>query len=297
MDNITHSGYVAIVGQPNVGKSTLLNRFVGQKLSITSKRPQTTRHSVLGIKTDKHYQIMFVDTPGIHPSTGKVMNRYMNRTAERALSDVDVILLVIDRQHWGEHEEYIFSLLGRQSKPVVLVVNKLDKLADKQVLLPFFEKMSQLPGIAEIVPVSASHGEGVERLEQVIVKYLSAAPAYFPADQISDRSERFFAAEMVREKLTRKLGQEIPYALTVEIEEFKTKSNVLHIGAVVWVARNGQKAIVIGKGGKILKEVGMQARKDMEVFYDRKVFLRLWVKVRKGWVDDERALRQFGYED
>lgn len=290
-------GYVAIIGRPNVGKSTLLNRILGQKISITSRRPQTTRHRVLGIKTTEDAQVLYVDTPGLHRAGGRAMNRYMNRVATAAFQDVDVILFVVEGTHWTDEDQDIIVRLKSTSVPVVLVVNKLDKVSNKGALLPHFQKLSEKKEFAHIIPVSARSGKNVETLEKEIVALLPVAPPLYPEDQVTDRSERFLAAELIREKLMRHLGQELPYALTVEIEKFSMQNDVAHIHAVIWVERAGQKAIVIGKEGTALKEIGSQARQDMEKIFDSKVFLRLWVKVKEGWSEDERALRSLGYDE
>lgn len=290
-------GYVAIIGRPNVGKSTLLNRILGQKISITSRRPQTTRHRILGIKTTDDAQLLYVDTPGLHRAGGRAMNRYMNRVATAALQDVDVILFVVEGTRWTSEDQDILERLKSTAVPVILVVNKLDKVSDKDALLPHFQELSQAREFAHIIPVSARSGKNVAMLEKEVSALLPAAPPLYPEDQVTDRSERFLAAELIREKLMRQLGQELPYAMTVEIEKFSMENGVAHIHAVIWVERPGQKAIVIGKEGATLKEIGSQARQDMEKIFDGKVFLRLWVKVKEGWSEDERALRSLGYDE
>lgn len=290
-----HCGFVAIVGRPNVGKSTLLNRILGQKLSITSRKPQTTRHRILGIKTEGTMQAVYVDTPGLHRAGKRAMHRLLNRSAREALGGVDVVLLVSDSISWTPEDQDVLDLVARASTPVVLVINKVDKIKDKSQLLPHIESMSEKYPFAAICPVSARDGGNVAELEQRIQHMLPAAPHMFPADQLTDRSERFLAAELVREKLMRSLGQELPYALTVEIEQFKEQKDKIHIHALIWVEREGQKAIVIGRQGKVLKQVGTLARQDMERLFGRSVFLELWVKVKENWSDDERALRSLGY--
>ncbi|MEJ2345298.1 MAG: GTPase Era [Gammaproteobacteria bacterium] len=290
-------GFVAIVGRPNVGKSTLLNRIVGQKVSITSHRPQTTRHRIVGIKTAGETQYVYVDTPGLHLGAKSAINRYMNRTASSALADVDVVLFVVEALRWTDEDENVASRLTSGRAPVILVVNKVDVLKDKSALLPYLEQVAGKGKFAEIVPVSAGTGTGLVDLERLVARRLPEGVHYFPEDQVTDRSERFLAAELVREKLMRMLRQELPYALTVEIERFREDEGVLHVDAVIWVERKGQKAIVIGKGGATLKEVGKQARLEMEAMFASKVFLRLWVKVKEGWADDERILRSLGYSD
>lgn len=290
-------GFVAIVGRPNVGKSTLMNRLLGQKISITSHKPQTTRHRILGIKSSEHYQAVYVDTPGVHLNAKKAVNRYMNRAATTTLSDVDVVVFVVDSVRWSEEDENVLNRLKNLSVPVILVVNKVDKNKDKESLLPFMDELSQRMSFAEVVPVSALKGTNVEALEKTIPAYLPESPPFFPDDQVTDRSERFMASEIVREKLMRTLGKELPYALAVEIEQFKEEKSLLSIHALIWVERDSQKKIVIGKGGSHLKLVGQQARKDMEKLFGCKVFLQLWVKVKEGWSDDERALKSLGYND
>jgi GTP-binding protein Era len=292
-----HSGYVAIVGRPNVGKSTLMNRILGQKISITSNKPQTTRHRILGIKTDALSQAIYVDTPGLHLNAKKAMNRYMNKAVTTALDDVDLILFVIEAGQWTEEDENVLQRLRGAQVPVILVVNKIDRIADKEVLLPLLKGLAEKMAFAEIVPLSAQRGSNVAELEQSVMRYLPEGEAIYPEDQITDRSERFLAAEIVREKLMRALGQELPYAVTVEIEQFKEEGNLLRINALVWVEREGQKRIVIGKKGEQLKEIGQQARIDMERLFDKKVFLQLWVKVKEGWADSERLLNTLGYRD
>jgi len=290
-------GYIAIVGRPNVGKSTLLNKLLGQKISITAHKPQTTRHRILGIKTDEHAQIIYVDTPGIHGNAKVALNRYMNRTATSSFNDVDAILFVVEASSWTEQDEFVLKKLSTVEAPVILVLNKLDTLKEKEKLLPQLEMLSNKMKFAQLIPVSARSGEGVEELENLVVALLPASDAYFPEDQITDRSERFLAAEFIREKLMRSLGDEVPYGLTVEIERFEARDKLTTIHAIIWVARPGHKGIVIGKGGNLLKRIGEQARKDMEQVLDCKVFLQLWVKVKEGWADDERALRSLGYTD
>ncbi len=290
-------GYVAIVGRPNVGKSTLLNKLLGQKISITARKPQTTRHRILGIKTDERAQVIYVDTPGIHGNSRVALNRYMNRAATSSLQDVDVILFVMEASTWNDQDEYVLNKLSGVEAPVILVLNKLDKIKEKENLLLQLEKLAGKMNFAQLIPVSARSGEGLEALEKAVIGLLPPSEPFFPEDQITDRSERFLAAEFIREKLMRSLGEEVPYALTVEIERFEDQGNLKNIQAVIWVARPGHKGIVIGKGGSLLKGIGEQARKDMEQAFDCKVFLQLWVKVKEGWADDERALRSLGYYD
>lgn len=290
-------GYVAIVGRPNVGKSTLLNYLLGQKISITSRKPQTTRHRVLGIKTEGNHQIIFVDTPGLHKAEERAINRYMNRAASSTLRDVDVVLFVVDRTAWTEEDEMVLSQVVKSGLPTLLVVNKVDLLQDKSLLLPHLQTLSEKAGFAAIVPVSALRRQNLADLEEEILRLLPESDHFFPEEQITDRSQRFLAAEIVREKITRQLGDELPYAVTVEIEAFSREGEVLHISAVIFVERKGQKRILIGEGGSRLRSIGTDARQDMEALFDSRVMLRLWVKVKSGWSDDERALRSLGYDD
>ena len=288
-------GYIALVGRPNVGKSTLLNRILGQKISITSRRPQTTRHRVLGIKSQPTAQLIYVDTPGIHDFSGRAMNRHMNRTASSVLQDVDVVVFLIDGLHWTADDDLVLKKIGQITSPVILAVNKIDLLGNREELLPRLQTLSEKYRFLHIIPISAGKGDNVEELEAAIERLLPQAPPLFPEDQVTDRSVRFLAAELVREKLFRKLGKELPYGLTVEIEQFKSDTNITHIHALIWVERKSQKYIVIGKQGRMLKEVGIEARRDIEALIDGKVNLKLWVKVKEGWADDERALHSLGY--
>jgi len=290
-------GYIALIGRPNVGKSTLMNYVLGQKISITSHRPQTTRHRIVGIKTTDTAQFVYVDTPGIHDNEKKAMNRYMNRTAGASFKDVDVIVLLVDAMRWTDEDELVIKRLEHVSTPVVLAVNKVDLVKKKEDLLPFIEKIKNKYEFKDIIPLSAMKGDNVDGFEEIVLDYLPPSEAFYDADQITDRSSRFLAAEIIREKLTRNLTQELPYNLTVEIEKFSNEGKMLDIAAVIWVERDNQKAIIIGKGGNKLKDIGMKARIDMEKLFEQKVFLQLWVKVKSGWSDDERALNSLGYID
>ncbi len=290
-------GYAAIIGRPNVGKSTLLNHVLGQKISITSRKPQTTRHNMLGIKTEENHQIIFVDTPGMHLGQDKAINRYMNRSASTAIRDVDVVVFVVDRCAWTEEDEAVARRLENCEIPVLIALNKVDQLDDKESLLPQIEQLLERVGASEIIPISALRGNNLDALEREIVKRLPVGEHFFPEDQITDRSSRFIAAEMVREKITRQLGDELPYQMNVEIEEFSQQGEVLHIGALILVERDGQKRILIGNKGDRIKQIGTDARGDMEALFGCKVMLRLWVKVKSGWSDDERALRSLGYDN
>jgi len=290
-------GYVAIVGRPNVGKSTLLNHLLGQKISITSRKPQTTRHQVLGIKTEDQHQIIFVDTPGLHRGAEKAINRYMNRTASSAIKDVDLVVFVVDRTAWTDEDQMVLEQIQSAGIPAILAVNKVDLLADKAELLPQLQILAGMADFVAVMPLSALQQHNVAQLEHEILKFLPESEHFFPEDQITDRSQRFLAAEIVREKIMRQLGEELPYAVTVEIEEFSMEEAVLHISAVILVERKGQKKILIGDKGARLRSIGTDARHDMERLFDNKVMLRLWVKVKSGWSDDERALRSLGYDD
>jgi GTPase len=297
-DSKFKSGYVAIIGRPNVGKSTLINRILGQKLCITSRRPQTTRHRILGIKTSDASQLIYVDTPGIHIDGKRAMNRYMNRAATASMDDVDVVLFVIEGLKWTEEDARILKRIKSDARvPVILVLNKVDKLASKDELLPHISKLAAEYDFANVVPISARKGVNVKELETDILKLMPEGELIFPEDQLTDRSSRFLAAELVREKLFRHLGQELPYSITVEIEQFKQEDNLYRINAVIYVERDGQKNIVIGKKGELLKSVGKDARIEMEQLFDCKVFLQVWVKVREGWSDNERMLKNLGYND
>ena len=293
-------GYVAIVGRPNVGKSTLLNHLLGQKLSITSRRPQTTRHQVLGIKTEQGVQTVYVDTPGMHKVQKKAINRYMNKAASSALAGIDAIVFVVDRLTWTEEDQMVLDKVQEAHCPVILAVNKVDKIQDKGQLIPHLEMLSAKMHFHTVVPISAQHGHNLKQLEELINQLIPEGVHHFPEDQLTDRSSRFLAAELVREKVMRQLGDELPYEVTVEIEEFKQemrpKGPLLTISALILVERGGQKAIVIGERGTRLKKIGQEARKDMEQLFDAKVMLNLWVKVKAGWSDDERALKSLGYD-
>ncbi len=290
-------GYVAIVGRPNVGKSTLLNHLIGQKISITSRKPQTTRHQILGIKTTDSRQIVYVDTPGIHQGSKRAMNRYMNRAAHSALQGVNVVLFLIEALRWTDEDAMVLQRLKDSDVPVILLLNKADRIEDKDSLLPFLQEVSAKHDFSHIIPVSALKGINLDELEDTVAEYLDLSEPFYPEDQITDRSVRFMVAEIIREKLMRGLGQELPYDLTVEIESFKEEKGLTRIHALIWVERKNQKAIIIGKGGERLKAVGKQARKDIENLIDNKVYLQLWVKVKEGWSDDERALLSLGYSD
>jgi GTP-binding protein Era len=289
------AGYVAIVGRPNVGKSTLLNRLVGQKIAITSHKPQTTRHSILGIRTQPHGQVVYIDTPGMHRRGESALNRYLNRAARAMLGDVHVALLVVQALAWTDEDEAALEALRAAGAPVIAVVNKVDRVADKAELLPYLERLAARHAFRAIVPVAARTGHNLPELERVVLAALPAGEALFPEDQVTDRSERFLAAELVREQLTRRYHQEIPYALTVEIERFEELPGLYRIAALVWVEKAAHKQILIGEGGAALKAAATRARLEMEKAFGTKVFLQVWVKVKSSWSSDESALAGLGY--
>ena len=289
------TGFIAIVGRPNVGKSTLLNHLVGQKVSITSRKAQTTRHRIVGVHTVSDTQYIFVDTPGFQTQHKNALNRTMNRTVTQALQAVDVVLFVIEALRFDARDQQVMGLLT-QNRPVLLVINKIDRLADKAKLLPFIEKISALFPFAAIVPISAQAGKQLNDLLQAVRPHLAQGEPLYSEDDITDRNERFLAAELIREKIFRLVGDEIPYSVSVEIEQFVMEGTMRRISAAIVVDRANQKAILIGKSGEKLKDIATQARKDMEKLFDGKVFLEVWVKVKSGWADDERALKSLGYE-
>ena len=290
------SGFVVIIGRPNAGKSTLLNRLVGQKVSITSQRAQTTRHRILGIRNTPQAQIIYVDTPGLHRGeSDKQLSRLMNREARVSLDGVDAVVLVMTADGWTERDEPALELARQANCPVILAINKVDRLKVRERLLPLMEAMQQRYTFAEIVPLSAQDGDNVSVLEKILLRLLPEHPAYYDAEQITDRSDRFQAAEFVREQVFRSIGEEVPYAVAVEITEFREEPKHLHIDATIWVEKEGQKAILIGNGGAGLKEIGRRARLEMQKAFACKVYLGLWVKVREGWSNDVRALKSLGY--
>ena len=291
------AGLVALVGRPNVGKSTLLNALVGQKVSITSPKPQTTRHRIAGILTGPGYQAVFLDAPGLHTRQPRGLNRAMNRAALGSLADADLLLFIVDATRWTREDEAALERVTQAGTKSVLVVNKCDRIKPREKLLPLIDRLSTRHVFDAVVPLSALKEDNLERLVAVIPPLLPESEPFYPEDQVTDRSERFLAAELVREKLFRKLGEEIPYGLTVEIERFREEQGVLHIHALVWVDKSRHKAMVIGAKGQLLKAVGREARQDMETAFGHKVFLQIWVKVKEGWADDERALQSLGYRD
>ena len=293
----TRCGLVALVGRPNVGKSTLLNFLLEQKLSITSRKPQTTRQQVLGVKTVDSDQMIFVDTPGLHRNEPKAINKAMNRSATSAMSDVDLVLFLIDRAKWTEEDSWILEKLESVSAPVALVINKMDLLDDPNSLLPELETLQARSNFSGVFPVSALRQKNLDVLESFVREQLPEGHHLFPEGQITNRTERFLAAELIREKIIRQLGDELPHTSAVEIEGFQIdERGVLHISAIIFVERDGQKRIVIGTGGTRLRSIGTEARRDMEKAFDNKVMLKLWVKVKSGWSDDIRALRSLGLE-
>lgn len=294
-----HCGFIAIVGRPNVGKSTLLNNILGQKISITSRKPQTTRHRIMGVDTQGDYQAIFVDTPGLHIEEKRAINRLMNRAASSSLSDVNLVFFVVDGTHWTADDEMVLNKLRNAKFPVVLCINKVDVVADRNDVMKHMSDISSLMDFVDIVPISAKLGKNVDVLRKHVRDFLPKATHHFPEEYVTDRSQRFMASEIVREKLMRFTGEELPYSVTVEIERFDYNPDTdgFHINALILVERTGQKKMVIGKGGDKIKTIGREARLDMEELFGRKVYLETWVKVKSGWADDERALRSLGYID
>ena len=293
------SGYIAIVGRPNVGKSTLLNALIGEKISIVSRKAQTTRHRITGIRTDDDAQYVFVDTPGFQTQHTNALNRAMNRGVTQALADVDVVLFVIEADRFGGKDKIVLNLLP-EDKPVILVVNKTDRIKDKAAFMPFLAEVAGKRDFSAVVPVSATNGRQLDELLGEVRKHLPHEELLFAEDEMTDKSSRFIAAEYIREKLFRLLGDELPYSTTVEIERFEEEEGergaLKRINAAIVVDRPGHKAIVIGKGGETLKRIATEARQDMERLFDSKVYLEIWVKVKSGWTDDERLLKSLGYE-
>ncbi len=289
------SGYIAIVGRPNVGKSTLLNHLVGEKISIVSRKAQTTRHRIMGILTNPDAQYVFVDTPGFQTRFSNALNRAMNRGVTQTLADVDVVFFVVEAGRFDAKDETVLRLLPEEV-PVILVVNKTDQIKDKSSLLPFLAKVAEKRNFAAVVPVSAAKGRQTEDLLKEARKRLPNEELLFPEDELTDKSERFLASEYIREKLFRLLGDELPYAVTVEIEKFEVEGALRRIYAAIVVDKDSHKAMVIGKGGESLKRIASEARQDMERLFDGKVYLEVWVKVKSGWADDERLLKSLGYE-
>lgn len=290
------SGIVAIVGRPNVGKSSLLNALVGQKVSITAPKPQTTRHRILGVLHGDNAQIVFVDTPGMHRAAKKALNKAMNDAASNSLHDVDLALFVIEAGRWTDEDEAVLERLKSVKSPVALVINKVDKFSDKNDLLPLMEKLAPLREWAFVMPLSALKGANVNVLAKQLMERMPDGPPLYPEGQVVGHDLSFTISEMVREKLMRSLAQELPYALTVETEAVEREGGLLKASAIIWVERDGQKKIVIGEDGSMLKRVGTAARRELEEMTGGKVFLKLWVRVKEGWTDDPKALSRFGYE-
>ncbi|MBU1926632.1 MAG: GTPase Era [Gammaproteobacteria bacterium] len=289
------SGYVAILGRPNVGKSTLLNRLIGQKVSITSHKPQTTRHRILGIQNTEHVQALYIDTPGMHTKAKREVNRLMNRAAFSAMRDVDVIVFMIDARFWTQEDECILDKLQDVESPVILVLNKVDTIKDKKQLLPRLAELSEKRSFVDIVPLSVTKEVNVDQLEQTIFRLLPEGEAFFPKDQLTDQSDAFMITEIIREKIMRLTNKELPYDTVVQLDIKELKDDVLHIYVTIWVERLGQKVILIGEKGSKLKEIGISARRDLEKLFEKQVHLTLWVKIRPGWSDDAKALAQFGF--
>ncbi|CDM89025.1 GTPase Era [Xenorhabdus bovienii] len=293
-----YCGFVAIVGRPNVGKSTLLNQLLGQKISITSRKPQTTRHRIMGIHTEGVYQAIYVDTPGLHIEEKRAINRLMNRAASSSIGDVELVIFVVEGTHWTADDEMVVNKLRNLHYPVILAINKVDNVTDKAILLPHIGFLSKQMNFLDVVPISAEKGMNVDTIAKIVRAHIPEAGHHFPDDYITDRSQRFMASEIIREKLMRFLGDELPYSVTVEIEQFVTNERGGYtIHGLILVEREGQKKMVIGNKGSKIKTIGIEARQDMEKLFDNKVHLELWVKVKAGWADDERALRSLGYID
>jgi GTP-binding protein Era len=297
MSKTSRSGYIALVGRPNVGKSTLLNQILGQKISITSAKPQTTRHRVLGINTLDESQLIYVDTPGIHHNAQKAMNRLMNKSAKYAIHDVDLIVFLVDALIWKEDDELVLEALKKSKIPVILAINKVDTLKDKTTLLPVINKLKDKLDFFEIIPLSAKTGFNVEALESILRQSIPEGPHYFQDDQVTDRSERFMVSEFIREKIFRLTGQELPYSVTVEVEDMKEEKGITRIHALILVDKEAHKRMIIGNKGDKLKVIGQKAREEIEKMLNKKVYLALWIKVKQGWSDDERTLKQLGYGD
>jgi GTP-binding protein Era len=287
----TRCGFIAIVGRPNVGKSTLLNHLLEQKISITSRKPQTTRHRITGIKTEGDVQFVYVDTPGLHKDQKRALNRAMNATVAEVLKDVDVVLFVVERLVFNDEDEMVLQAMAKLKIPVLLLINKCDQIDNRERLLPHIQKIAAKRNFAEVIPIAVLTGHNLDTVQSCVAKYLPQGPFMFPEDQITDRSSKFLAAELIREKITRQLGDELPYDVNVEIEKFVIEGPVIHIHGLILVDKPGQKQIIIGHEGDRLKTIGKAARLDMEIAFDSKVMLHLWVKVKTGWADDERAFQ------
>lgn len=296
-EDIYRTGFVGLVGRPNVGKSTLLNYLVGEKISITSSKPQTTRHRILGINTNSERQIIYVDSPGIQYKNKKALHRYLNRTADSISHDVDVVLFVIEADKWFDDDKRILGKLKNSGIPIILVINKTDLLKSKDRLLPFIQQLQQENTFQHIIPLSALKQDGLKQLENAIIEMLPLMPAFYPEDQVTDRTDLFIATEILREKLMRNLGEEVPYAVSVELEKYEDLDKIIHLYFAIWVERDSQKSIVIGKNGEKLKTIGKEARSDLQELFGKKVNLKTWVRVKSGWSDSEKTLQQLGYRD
>ena len=291
-----HCGFVAVVGRPNVGKSTLINTVLGSKISIVTPKPQTTRHRILGVDSHSGFQAIYIDTPGLHRKAGKAMNRMMNRTAANALIDAEVILFVTEANRWTEEDQDVLERIQDTSAPVIAVMNKIDKVHPREMLLQALAEMSARHQFAEVIPISAKFRDNVDRLVELVPGFLPESPPLYPQEMITDRSDNFRIAEVVREKLTLALRQEVPYGLTVQVERFEKDDNGIAINAIIWIDRDSQKGIVVGKGGKVLKKIGREARLELKAEYGVPVHLELWVKVKDNWSDNEKELLRLGYE-
>lgn len=293
-----HCGFVALIGRPNVGKSTLLNALLGKKISIVSRKPQTTRQRILGVATEENYQAIYVDTPGIHIKTPHALNKYMNKVAIHALREVDVVLFLTEALRWTEEDEYVLKSLGKIKTPVIWVVNKVDQVKNKEELLPYLEKVTKQFSFAQVLPICARRIKDIARVSQTVKEYLPDSPELlYSENQITDRDESFIAAEYIRESLLNLLGDEVPHQLTTVVEKIEHKPKIIVIHAVIYVERESHKAIIIGKSGERLRAVGQEARMALEHYFNKKVFLELWVKVKEGWIDDTKAMRQLGFKE
>ena len=298
MNNSTtkKTGMVSLIGKTNVGKSTLLNQLVEQKVSITSRKPQTTRQRLLGIKTEGSNQIIYVDTPGFHQGHKRALNKFMNKTALSSIEGVDIVLFVVDALNFSQTDEHLLSQVSTKDNQVMLVINKIDKVAKKEKLIPFVEEVTKLFPFSEVIPISALKRKNIDILEKEIIKRLPVGAHLYPEDQIADSSERFLTSEIIREKCISRVGDEIPYRLSVVIDSFKEEDKLITIDGTIYIEKSSQKGIVIGEQGKRLKAIGTAARKDLERMLGNKVMLRLWVKVKKDWTNDRSALNFMGYK-
>lgn len=290
----TRCGFVAIVGRPNVGKSTLMNHILGKKLSITSRRPQTTQQQIMGVKTDGDNQLIFIDTPGLHDDKNHTLDRHIHKAAMRAFGMVDLIVFMVEPKRWLPADEWVYTQITKRELPVLVVINKIDRLQSADELLPIMESMRERLGDVEMIPISALRNKQTDVLLARLRELIPVSPFCFPPDQLTDRTDMFLATEMIREKIFRILGQELPYSMAVTIDKFEKTDKIIRIYGVIWVEKSSQKAIVIGKGGQLMKKIGTQARQDMERHFGMKVYLQLWVKIKKNWTRDEQLLQQLG---